>query len=61
MNKKYLLLIVVLLWIAVFVAGCGGRDLSKPSARLIGHWGFFPIEGDDDLVDMEEYFGEFII
>jgi hypothetical protein len=56
MSKKYLLLKVVLLGIVVFVAGCGGgRDMSKPSTRLVGHWRHF-YEGVDS-VSIATYFG----
>jgi hypothetical protein len=64
MNKKYLFLIVVLLGLAVLVAGCNSRDLSKPSTRLVGHWAYwkpgdFSIYAEDSKAPTyESYFGE---
>ena len=50
MNKKILFLIVILLGLAVLVAGCGGKDLSTPSSRIVGHW-------QGGYVPREKYFG----
>ena len=61
MSKKHLFLIGVLLGIVVFVVGCGGgRDLSKPSTRLVGHWGYYDQydQGESGFHVMELYFGQ---
>jgi len=56
-NKKYLSITVVLLVISILLMACGGRDLSRPSTRLVGHWGHSPFEGmGEPLVEL--YFGE---
>ena len=40
--------------LVALLAACGGRDLSTPSSRIVGHW-----RADVDLVDlhMDAYFG----
>ncbi len=56
MTKKYLLLIVMLLGLVVFAAGCNTRDLSKPSTRIVGHWAYTS-EGEPEIF-IESYIGE---
>lgn len=52
--KKYLGFLVVLLLTVFILSACGGgRDLSTPSSRLVGHWHSKGTVGEGDY-----YFGE---
>jgi hypothetical protein len=50
--KKYWGTLIIAVILMLILSSCGGRDLSTPSSRLVGHW------VADTALKMEYYFSE---
>lgn len=51
--KKTLIIIFVIIFVSMMLSACGGgRDLSTPSSRLVGHW------RADTALKIEYYFSD---
>ena len=38
--KRYFRILMITICLMLVLSGCSGRDLSTPSARMVGHWTF---------------------
>ena len=53
---KRIALILALIFLSIFLYGCGGRDISSVDKALLGHWKV--IDGNEAFIGSEYYISE---